>query len=798
MVVSGEKILSGLRHNAGMTSSGIGASVLRREDERLLTGRGRYTDDLRAPDQAHAVFVRSPHAHADLGSIDTRRALTLPGVLGVFTGADLVSGMIGLIPTLIAERGGGKLRNRDGTGFAEPTWPVLAIGRVRHIGDPVAIVVAETLHQALDAAEAVDVAYTPRAHVIDGADALAQGAPQLHADVRGNRAYDWECGDPAATARAIDGAAHVVRLAVRHNRLVTCYLEPRAALAAWDPAWRAGRGRFTLHASLQSPHANALVLARILGVDPDQVRGASGDVGGGFGTKNHPYPEYAALLWAARRLGRPIKWTSTRSEAFVSDAQSRDVDADAELALDAQGRILALRVRGIANIGAYVAPCIPFSLVGNMQRMISSVYAIPAIHLHLTGALTNTVPINVYRGVGRLESVFTVERLIGVAAVQLGLDPAEIRQRNMVNAFPYTTPTGAVYDSGDYRARMAEAIELADAGGFAARRADAARSGRLRGLGIGPYLEGTGGFPTEYAEVRVHAGGTVEVPIGCHSQGQGHETTLAQVVAERLQVPFDSVRIITGDTDLVAQGTGTFASRTMVKAGGAAAEVVDLVIVEGRRMAAHLMEAAVGDLEYRDGRFRVAGTDRSIGIFEVAQAAESGALPDGFARKLEQSKMHENARFAFANGCEVCEVEVDAETGVVEVVRLAIVDDSGRAVNPMVVHGQMHGAAAQGLGQALMEHTVYDRQSGQLVAGSFMDYAIPRADELPSMPVLSSDVPSPTNILGVKGAGEGPTVGTPGAVIHAILDALAPLGVTSIDMPATPERVWLAINAARQ
>lgn len=778
--------------------TGIGASVLRREDERLLTGRGRYTDDLSVPDQVYAVFVRSPHAHADIGEISIGRALALPGVLGVFVGADIVSGEIGVIPTLIAERGGGKLRSRDGTSFAEPMWPVLAMGRVRHVGEPVAIVVAATPSQALDAAEAVDVAYAPCPHVVDGARALVPGAPQLHADVMGNRAYDWECGDPAATTRAIDTAAHVVRVSVHHNRLVTSYLEPRAALAEWDPTWSAGRGRFTLHASLQSPHANATVLARILGVDPDQVRGASGDVGGGFGSKNHPYPEYAVLMWATRRLGRPIKWTCTRSEGFVSDAQSRDVDADAELALDSQGHILALRVRGIANIGAYVAPCIPFSLVGNMQRMMSSVYAIPAIHLHLTGVLTNTVPINVYRGVGRVESVFTVERLIGVAAVQLGLDPTEIRRRNMVSAFPYTTATGAVYDSGDYRARMAEAITLADAEGYATRRADSVLRGRLRGIGIGPYLEGTGGFPTEYAEVRVHATGTVEVPLGCHSQGQGHETTLAQVVAERLQVPFEAVRIITGDTDLVAQGTGTFASRTMVKAGGAAAEVVDLVIVEGRRIAAHLMEAAPGDIEYRDGRFCVAGTDRSIGIFEVARSAESGALPDGFARKLVQSKMHENARFAFANGCEVCEVEVDPETGAVEVVQLAIVDDSGRAVNPMVVHGQMHGAAAQGLGQALMEHTVYDRQSGQLLAGSFMDYAIPRADELPSMPVLSRDVPSPTNILGVKGAGEGPTVGTPGAVIHAILDALTPLGVTSIDMPATPERVWRAINAARK
>jgi aerobic carbon-monoxide dehydrogenase large subunit len=774
-------------------SDGIGASVKRREDIRLLTGRGRYAEDVNAPGQVYAAFVRSPHAHADVISLDGKPALAIAGVLGVFSGRDLGADGVGPIPTLIAERGGG-IKSRDGSSFAEPTWHPLAIDRVRHVGEPIAIVVGASAAAARDAAEAVRVRYAEKPAVVDAVAALASGAPRLHDGVASNRAYDWECGDSETTARAIASAAHVTRLTLVDNRLVTCFLEPRAALAEWDAA----SGRYTLHAGLQSVHQLAANLARVLGVAADRVRCVTGDVGGGFGSKIQVYPEYVALAWAARRLGRPVKWVSTRSEGFASDVQSRDQLLRGELALDAAGRIIALRVHSTTNLGAYVAPSIPISTLSNMERMISGLYAIPTIHLRVDGAVTNTVPINVYRGVGRIECVYTVERLVERAARETGRDRVALRRANMVRTFPYRTATGAVYDSGDYVARLDEALEVSDVGGFAARRAESARRGRLRGLGIGPYLEGTGGVPQEFAEVRVLPEGVVEVPIGALSQGQGHETVFAQVVAERLGVPFDSVRIVMGDTDRVARGIGTFASRSMVRAGSAAVEASDGLIATGRTMAARLLEAAAGDIEYGDGAFRVVGTDRAIGIFDVARAAAAGRLPAELGTTLGAARMHENPAFAFANGCEVCEVEVDPETGSVLIIALTVVDDSGRSVNPMIVHGQMHGAVAQGIGQALTERCAYDPTTGQLLSGSFLDYAIPRADELPSISVTSRDVPSPTNPLGVKGAGEGGTVGAPGAVIHAILDALAPLGVSHVDMPATPEAVWRAIEEARR
>jgi len=469
---------------------------------------------------------------------------------------------------------------------------------------------------------------------------------------------------------------------------------------------------------------------------------------------------------------------------------------EGELALDATGRVTALRVHSTSNLGAYVAPSTPISTLSNMERMISGLYAIPAIHLSVEGALTNTVPINVYRGVGRLECVYTVERLIERAARETGRDRVALRRANLIRVFPYRTATGAVYDSGDYVARLDEALERADVAGFPLRRAEAAGRGRLRGLGVGPYVEGTGGAPQEFAEVRVLPTGIVEVPMGSQSQGQGHETVFAQVVAERLGVPFETVRVVMGDTDRVAKGVGTFASRSMVRGGSAAVEASEAVVTLGKTMVAYLLEAAPADVAFGDGEFRVVGTDRAIGIFEVARAAADGQLPPGIGTTLDAATMHEHPAFAFANGCEVCELEVDPETGAVAIVALTIVDDSGRSVNPMIVHGQQHGAVAQGIGQALMERCVYDPASGQLLSGSFLDYAIPRADDLPEISVVSRDVPSPTNPLGVKGAGEGGTVGAPGAVIHAILDALAPLGVVHLDMPATPERVWQAIRDA--
>ncbi len=777
-----------------MSATGIGASVLRREDLRLLTGQGRYSDNRNAPGQAYAAFVRSPHAHAEIVSIDAGASHTMPEVVGVFTAKDLLADGLKPVPTLLAERSGG-ITNRDGTPFAEPEWFALAIDRVRYVGEAVAVVIAETPYAAQDAAEAVVVNYRERAAIVETLRADEGGAPQLHDCAVRNRAYDWECGDPRATADAIALAAHVARLRLIDNRLIICFMEPRSALATWDPATE----RYTLYAGLHSIHQHAGNLARVFGVPIDRIRCVTDDVGGGFGARNQLYPEYIAITWSARRIGRPVKWTSTRSEAFLTDSQSRDHVLDGELALDANGRITALRVHSTTNLGAHFAPTIPYSTVSNMERMISSLYAIPAIHLHIEGRFTNTAPVNVFRGIGRFECVYTVERLIEQAAHDTARDPVALRRMNMVpaSAFPYRTATGAVYDSGDFVARLDEAVQLADVFGFHARRAKTQEQGKLRGLGFGPYLEGTGGSPEEFAEVRVYPDGHIDVPVGSQSQGQSHETVFAQVVAERLGVPFETVHIVAGDTDKVAKGVGTFASRSMVRAGAAAAEVSDLVIALGGQMAAHLMETSVSDIEYKNGVFAVAGTDRRIDLFEVARAAEAGEVPVSLGRLLMAAKMHSNPAFAFANGCEVCEVEVDPETGHVQVVVLSVVDDSGRAVNPMVVHGQMHGAVANGIGQALFERTVYQSETGQLLSGSFMDYTIPRADDLPSIPVISRDVASPSNILGVKGAGEGGTVGAPAAVIHAILDALKPYGVKHLDMPATPEVVWRAIAGSR-
>ncbi len=776
-----------------MSATGIGASVLRREDLRLLTGQGRYSDNRNTAGQAYAAFVRSPHAHAGIESIDGAAAHAMPGVVGVFTARDLLADGLKPVPTLLAERSGG-ITNRDGTPFAEPGWFALAIDRVRYVGEALAIVIADTPIAAQDAAEMVVVNYQERAAVVDILRADDPDMAQIHACAPRNRAYDWECGDPQSTAHAIASAAHVAKVHLIDNRLITCFMEPRSALATWDPAAQ----RYTLFAGLHSIHQHAGNLARVFGVPLDRIRCVTDDVGGGFGSRNQMYPEYIAIAWAARRLGRPIKWTSTRSEAFLTDSQSRDHVLDGELALDAGGRITALRVHSTTNLGAQFAPTIPYSTVSNMERMISSLYAIPAIHLHIEGRFTNTAPINVFRGIGRFECVYTVERLIEVAARNTASDAIELRRMNMVpaTAFPYRTATGAVYDSGDFVARLDEAVQVADLPGFQARRIATEKQGKLRGLGFGPYLEGTGGSAEEYAEVRVYPDGHIDVPVGSQSQGQSHETVFAQVVAERLGVPFETVRIVSGDTDKVAKGVGTFASRSMVRAGPAAAEVSDLVIALGGQMAAHLLETSISDIEYRNGAFQVSGTDRRVGLFDVARAAESGQVPPSLGRMLKAEKMHSNPAFAFANGCEVCEVEVDPETGHVQIVVLSVVDDSGRAVNPMVVHGQMHGAVANGIGQALFERTVYQPETGQLLSGSFMDYTIPRADDLPSMPVISRDVPSPTNLLGVKGAGEGGTVGAPAAVIHAILDALKPFGVEHIDMPATPEVVWRAIAGA--
>lgn len=755
----------------------IGASIARREDARLLTGRGQFADDLRRDGQAWLTMVRSPHAHAVVDSIRTDSAKAQPGVLGVFTGADLRADGVGPIPALLADRSGGT-RNRDGSIIREPLWWAIAVDRVRHIGEPVAFVVAATRDAARDAADLVEVDYRVLPAVVDAADALLPDAPQLFADRPRNLVIDWSSGHEATVESAFVGAAHVERAQMFAQRLSPAYIEPRAALASYDAA----SGRFALEVCAQAVHSLAAAMARIFGVPPEAVRCVSRDVGGAFGGKNYPYPEYVACLWAARKLGRPVKWTAARSEGFLSDSQARDNRIAGEMAFDARGHILGLRVHVHANEGAYVGGGIPFSISLNMERMISGLYLIPAIDLVVQGTVTNTVPVQVYRGVGRTEAVMIVERLIDGAARVLGHDVAALRRQNMVRVFPYQTPCRAIYDSGNYVACLDRALEMADWRGFPARRTAARARDRLRGIGIGAYIEGTGGPPQEFAAVRVLPEGIVEVPVGSHSQGQGHETTFAQVVADRLGLPIEQVRIVFGDTDRVSHGVGTFASRSMVKAGSAAAIATDMMLDAAGDAAARRMEVAREDVVYQRGRFAVTGTDRSISLFDLARTDA-----------LEAELMHDNPLYAFANGCSICELEIDPETGAVELQRFVVVDDSGRSINPLVVHGQMHGALAQGIGQTLHEHVVYDGH-GQLIAGSFMDYALPRADDIPPIAVESRDVPSPTNPLGVKGAGEGGIVAAPPAVYNALIDALTPYGVRDISMPATAERIWRALN----
>ncbi|MBM3485454.1 MAG: xanthine dehydrogenase family protein molybdopterin-binding subunit [Alphaproteobacteria bacterium] len=774
-----------------MSGPRIGRSLPRREDFRLLTGQGRFADDRDAPGQARLAFVRSPHAHAAILAIDTASARRMPGVAAVFTAGDLAQDGVRPIPTLIRERGAG-FRNRDGSAMADPPYFPLARDVVRHVGDPVAVVIAETEAGALDAAEAIVVDYRPRDALIGTARAGDAASPRVWDIAPGNRCFDWRAGDAAATAAAFATADHVVRLVVVNNRIVTSFMEPRAVLAAPDPA----TGGVVVHNGNQGVHAQAAVLAAALDLPVAAVRVVSEDVGGGFGSRIFAYPEYVVAAWAARRLGRPVKWCASRSEAFLTDLQGRDHVTAGALALDRDGRIRALAVRSVCNFGAYVSTGAPFSAYQNLTRMISAAYAIPAIDLELTGVFSHTTPVNVYRGVGRAEAIYIVERLIDRAAHALRIDRARLRHINLVraSAMPYRTPTGAVYDTGDYAANQESALRLADWDGFAARRAEAERRGLLRGIAVVHALEGTGGVPTEFAEARVEPDGRVVVAVGSQSHGQGHETTFAQVVADVLGIDVEAVAIVSSDTARVAAGVGTFASRSMIKGGSAAWQAGERVIEKGRRLAAELLEADHGDIIYRDGAFTVSGTDRSIGLFALARALEAGAIAGETA--LAASHVYDNADYAFAAGCHVCEVEVDPETGGIAIAGYAMVDDVGRMVNPMIVAGQAHGAVAQGLGQALLEHAHYDAASGQPLSGSFMDYALPRADDIPSFRAGHRESPTPTNPLGVKGAGEGGTVGAPPALVNAVLDALAPLGVSHLDMPLTPETVWRAICAA--
>jgi len=769
----------------------IGENVPRIEDERLLTGAGRFTDDIALPGQVFAAFVRSPHAHAEVAAIDTARAAAMPGVLGVWRADDLLADGVRPFPTDVASRGP-LYPNRDGSLMADPDWLPLSRGRARHVGDAVALVVAETAAQAGDAAAAVAIDWRPLASVTDTATAADPGRAQLWDEAPRNVCFDWVAGDRDATEAGLAAAAHVVSLSVVNNRLVTCFLEPRAAVARFDAA----SGRFELHVGCQGLYTLQRRLAHVLGVDPERVRVITRDVGGGFGSRNVTYPEYAAVLWAARRLGRPVRWTAGRDEEFSATAQARDTVLSGRLGLDADGMFTALRVDSVCNLGAYHSANGPFTQLRNLTRMLTSVYRVPASYLELKGVFANKAPISSFRGVGRMEAVYMIERLIEQAARETGIDRVSLRRRNLIppDAMPYRANPDALYDSGDYAANMDIALRAADWDGFASRRDESMRRGRLRGIGIANYIEGAGGDPSEYGAVAVEGAGegAVRLAAGCVAQGQGHETSLRQIVAAEFGIPLDRVDFTPNDTDLIPAGVGTNASRSMVRAGTALVEAARQAIEAGRPAAARLLQAAPEEVSYADGAYRIADTDRAADLFAVARAMADEGPP------LGAENHHSNEAVTYPNGCHVCEVEIDPETGVVELLGFVAVDDVGRPVNPMIVRGQSQGAVAQGLGQALMELGAYDAETGQLLSGSFMDYRVPRADDLPPLDPIPNDVPSPTNPLGVKGAGEGGTTGAPAAAICAILDALAPLGVSHLDMPATPLAVWRAIRSARQ
>ena len=767
-----------------MKQFGFGQAVRRSEDPRLLTGSGRYVDDLSLPRQGWGVFARSPEAHALIRDIDTTAALAAPGVIGVVTGRDMEADGIGPIPCKA------QLRNRDGSSMTLTRRSALAVDRVRHVGDPVAFVVAESLDQARDAVELIEVSYESLPAVTDPSSALTDEAPRLWDDVPGNLAFDWEYGDRNATEAAFARAAHVVGLDLLHNRVVANPMEGRCCLADYDTATE----RLILHVSCQGVHdIRDMLAADIFHLPPSGVHVLCGDVGGGFGMKIFMYPEYVAALYAARRYGRPVKWTAERWEGFISDDHGRDRTDRVELALDADAKILALRSEGVANLGAYLSNFGPFIPTFAGVRVAPGLYTLEALHVRVRGAYTNTQPVDAYRGAGRPEAAYAIERLVDAAARRLGLSPAEIRRRNFIppDALPYRTVTGLEYDSGDFARNVDDALALAGWATFPDRRREAETRGRLRGIGLATYVEVCGGIGSESPLVRIGRDGRATISVGTQSNGQGHETAFAQLMADHLGLAPDAVTVVQGDTQRVATGDGTGGSRSIPVGGAAVADAAIKVQEKARARAADLMEAATADVEFRDGRFTIAGTDRSMTLSQVAAAAEAEIA-------FEETGFFKPSAGTFPNGAHVCEVEIDPETGAVEIAGYTVVDDVGRVLNPAMLAGQVHGGVAQGIGQALLEHTVFDPQTGQLLSGSFMDYAIPHACSLPFIAFKANEIPCRTNPLGVKGAGEAGAIGAPPAVVNALVDALAPFGVQHIDMPALPEKIWRLCRAARR
>jgi carbon-monoxide dehydrogenase large subunit len=764
---------------------GIGQPISRKEDPVLLRGEGRYSDDLNLPGQLHAVMVRSPYAHGALRGIDTAEAKGMPGVLAVYTGQDLEAAGLGPMLANVGQK------NRDGTVVHVPRQMPLTVDRVRYVGEPVAVVVAETAKQARDAAEVVVIDVDPLPAVTEAHEA-GQATP-LYDDVPGNLLLDYHYGDVAKVAEAFARAAHVTRLPLRNNRVVVAPMEPRSALASFE----ADEGRYVLRLGTQGVFGMRNNIAKVMAVKPAQLRVLTGSVGGSFGMKASVYPEYISVLHAARTLGRPVKWTDERSESFLSDSHGRDHDLTGELALDADGRFLAVRMTGFSNLGAYLSNATIIPSTSNTVKNIVGVYRTPLVEVSTRCMFTNTTPVGAYRGAGRPEGNYYMERLVSAAAREMGIDPVELRRRNHIQPaqIPYATPAGTVYDSGDFPAILDEALVAADWSGFPARRAESRRHGKLRGRGIGHYLEVTAPPSTEMGGIRFEPDGTVSIITGTLDYGQGHASPFAQVLVDRLGIPFDRIKLTQGDSDELVAGGGTGGSRSIMASGTAIAEASALVIEKGRQLAGHVLEAAVGDIEFSAGRFHIAGTDRGIDILDLAARIRTASgLPQELPGSLDVEHTGQYENSAFPNGCHIAEVEIDPETGATSILRYVMVNDFGVLINPMLVEGQAHGGVVQGIGQALTEMTAYDAD-GQFLTGSFMDYGLPRAVDTPSFSFRSHPVPARTNVLGAKGCGEAGCAGSLPAVMNAVVDALLEIGVSNIDMPATPMRIWQAIQA---
>ena len=768
-----------------MSRGWIGRRIARKEDYRFLTGRGRFTDDLAEPGTARALIVRSPHPHARILEVDASAARAMDGVLAVITGRD-VEGKIGPVPTLARTPPFARL-NRDGSAMPDPCQPALATTRARYAGEPVAMIVAETEAEALDAGEAVVVEYEPLPAVTTYEQARAPESPVWEDNPR-NITFDREQGDREATDAAFAAAAHVVEVTLANNRVTPVFLEPRSAIASYD----AEHETWTLTLGCQTAHGMRGLLAHMLGIEPERLRVVVPDMGGGFGARGTPYPEFALLLAAAQRTGRTVAWTATRAESFLTDAQSRDHRLHGALAIDARGRFTAIRALIEWRHGAYVSPRGFTTMTDYLIPTIGGSYRIPTGYIEMRGHPSNTTPQAAYRGIGRVESNYLTESLVDAAAAATGIDGIELRRRNLVGLqeMPWTAPGGFVYHDADLRANLDRAVEAVDMAGFAARRAASAERGQLRGIAATPYVENDGGAPAEYAKVEAHADGTVTVFAGTQNFGMGHETVYAQIAADRLGIDFDAVRFVDGDTARVKEGFGSHGSRSMRIGGTACVMGAELMVARGRSLAGEMLSAPSADIGYDAGVFGVEGTNRSVTLAEVAQfAAERGEALSGERRFTTE-------RGSLGNGAAACEVEIDPETGAVDIVRYVIVCDTGRTINPTLAEGQLHGGAAQGIGQAALEQVVYDPVTGQNLTGSFMDYAIPRADDLPALEVVLTEVAETDNPLGVKGIGEGATTGAPAALMGAVRDALSELGTITVDMPVTPENVWRAIRAA--